>query len=366
MFPRPPQRPAPAPPRPSTLPRQVVPENFDDQNHREFGIEFDAIPLPDQAQAQANAPVCDSSNMKYIKSRLAMPHIGLQDFYVRMAKRQWQAAQPFVRRDAGPMHVAKGMLAIGARRDLVAKPVLQEPVRTAFPGGYATDWNLIPGLDRVNAYVFRGDKRGPRTVRAVGGFHPPSSRKDDRYAGVIARRFASYMKTRYNQDVAESDIVQYVKGQGTAGKVFTEYEMWRAILKNEELHIGRMVADEFLKGFISTTRSINTAVGFLTGASADGNREPVGAIYALHSEGGFLLPPQAQHVHGTKINENEIAHPGALPWNKVIGFRTSIVVDFNNDRTFQKTKVIWIRKGLLQADPKGIQQVIWALASVTM
>jgi hypothetical protein len=282
-----------------------------------------------------------------------------------MSKHQWQAAQPFVSRSAPPLHVARGFMAIGARRDLVAKPQLNDTSRPAFPSGHATDWDLIPGLERVNAYVFRGDKRSPRTIKAAGGFQPPTMRTDGAYADVIAKRFVSYMKSRFNQDIAESAVQQYIQGQGQAGRAFTEYQIWRAILKNEELHIGRMVKDEFLRGYISTTRSTKTAYQFISGDSADGKREPMYAVYALHSEGGFLLPPLANHIHGTKNGENEIAHPGPLPWSKVVAFRTYLQIDFNNPQSFQKSQVIFVRKELLQKDSKGAEQLIWSLGTLT-
>ncbi|HEY4354792.1 MAG TPA: hypothetical protein VGN16_03515 [Acidobacteriaceae bacterium] len=366
MFPRPPQRPAPAtPPAPWVRTNATLPEDYDAVNIKEFDAEFNIIPVPDQTQAKANALVCNESNMNYIKSNLRMAPLNLQDFYTQMAKRQWQAAQPFVSRTSSPMHVAKGMLAIGARRDLGANPMLADNSRPMMPGGHATDWNLIPGLERVNAYAFRGDKRSPRSIKDAGGFQPPSTRTDKRYMELIASRFAAYMKKRFNQDVVEADVVQYIRGKGEAGRAFMEYEMWRSILKKEEMHIGRMVADEFLRGYISTSRNVNTAYSFASMTSADGKRQPIYAVYALHSDGGFLLPPSAQHVHGTKGTEAEIAHPGPLPWNKVVAFRTYLALDFNNDRTFQRTKYIFVRKELVRDDPKGAEQVIWALGSLS-
>src|SRR5262249_17961947 len=133
-------------------------------------------------------------------------------------------------------------------------------------GNAATDWKKIRELDRVNAYVFRGDKRRPTDIRAAGGFFPPSSRTDDAYLSVIADRFIGYIKSRFGKDVVADDVIRYIKGQGPAGKVFVEYEIWRAILDSEKFHIGRMVADEFLRGYISTSRNVRTALGFAQAA----------------------------------------------------------------------------------------------------
>jgi hypothetical protein len=146
--------------------------------------------------------------------------------------------------------------------------------------------------------------------------------------------------------------------------VFVEYEIWRAILKNEELHIGRMVADEFLKGYISTSRDVTIARSFVGNASPDGTRGQLSAVYALHSEGGFLLPPRTQHAHGTTGTEAEVAHPGSLPWTKVVGFRTFLTIDLNDDRTFQATKMLFMRKGFQARDKVGFEQVVAALGSL--
>ena len=323
MFPPRPTRAIPSTPAPPRPTAPAPPDHYDEVNLREFGGDFDALPIPDQNVATAKALACTLNDMNYIKSALPMAHIGMQDFFLQMSKQQWQKATPFVSRLGAPMHAARGMLAIGARRDLGANPAMKDASRPLMPnGGHANDWDKIPGLERVNAYVFRGDKRSPKSIWNAGGFQPPSARTDDAYVKVIANKFADYMQKRYGQNVQEDDVVQYIKRKGQGGMVFAEYEMWRAILKGEEMNIGRMVStDEFMRGFISTTRSVQKAFEFMKDGSADGGREPVNAVFALHSEGGFLLPQRKQHVHGTKGNECEIAHPGPIPWTKVVGFR---------------------------------------------
>jgi hypothetical protein len=352
------------PPQPPPRPTMGPPPKYDEAYIHEFADEFEIVPLPDFTEARKNAKVCNSSNMEYIHSILPGPVVTLDDFFTRMAQRQWQAATPFVNRLAGPAHVSKGFLAIGARRDLGANPMTVDNSKPRFPGGHATDWNLIPELKQVNAYVFRGDKRDPSQVKAHGGFQPPSTRTDDSMVKVIAARFVQYMKQRFNKDVNEADVIQYIKSQGTSGKTFVEYEIWRAILKGEEMHIGRMVQDEFLKGFISTSRDVKVALGFMAGDSADLKRGPNSGVYALHSGLGFLLPPAAENVHGTKATEAEIAHPGPLPWSNVMAFRTFVTVNFNDDRTFRRTNVLFFRKTFRQADPKGFEEVFWALGSL--
>lgn len=339
----------------------------DSEGIAEFAAEFDAIPLPSPAEVAGRLD-CRASNMNYIRSALPMAHMGIQDIYLQMAKRQWQGAQPTARpTGAAPQFFAKGMLPIGARRDMVPNPMMVDNSRPRMPGGIATDWNTIPELQRVNAYAFRGDKRHPRQVKSADGFHPPCTRRDAAYIPVIARRFVTYMKDRYNKVLDQQEVEQYIRGKGPAGKVFVEYELWREILKGEELHIGRMVTTEFLKGYISTSRSVTTASGFAMQSSADGKGEGIRGVYALHSEGGFLLPPRGTHVHASN-NEAEIAHPGQLSWSKVKAFRIYQIAHMGDARTyktpeFQAKRRIFVRKGFKEQDPIGAREIILALAS---
>jgi len=286
-----------------------------------------------------------------------------------MAKRQWKAAKPLAPKGIAPafanMKGPNGIMgmAIGARRDMVANQV-PDRSRPLLPKGAATDWNRIPELERVNAYAFRGDKRHPRLIKAANGFHPPSTRTDNAYVGVIATRFAKYMKSRFGQDVEQSEIEQYIRGKGQAGRVFTEYEVWRSILKGEELHLGRMTADEFLKGYISTSRSASIASAFAQSASADGRKDPVTGVYAVHTEGGFLLPDVGKHVHAQR-SEAEIAHPGPILWTKIKAFRLFVSTSTEDQRTWgKKIDYIFTRKDFRLQDPQGAYEVLTHLVAL--
>ncbi len=350
--PPPPNRPVPPPPRPTAS----LPADGDEVNTRIFGDEFETIPLPDVEKARKAAPVCTYQNMTYIRSNIptSAMFFRYEDFFERMAKHQWHGAQP--------LRLAPRQIVGSAHRPATAvdksKPLY---------GKAATDWDKIRDLERVNAYAFRGDKRRVTEVRAANGFHPPSSRTDDRYLPKIASRFVAYMKSRFNKDVNADDVIQYNKGQGAAGKVFVEYEIWRALLDAERFHIGRMVTNEFLRGYTSTSRSIMTALNYCNDDSdGDGYKAPSAAVYALHTEGGFLLPPRAQHVHGYRGSEAEIAHPGSIPWLKVMAFRTKVpqIGNLKVDGARYRSNVIFVRKGFRQLDPHGCVQVVATLGSV--
>ena len=134
---QPPQRPSQPPPAPQApaRPGQTLPPDYDLVNVRRYADEFDAIPLPDQAESKARALVCDETNMKYIKSRLPMPpDLQFAAFFQQMAKRQWQA--PFVRRDGERRHITNGSLPLGAHRDLGANPMMTDRTRPIH--GHAT------------------------------------------------------------------------------------------------------------------------------------------------------------------------------------------------------------------------------------
>jgi hypothetical protein len=350
--------PLPAPPRPAAgppppaRPSASLPDSEDGLNQHLFADEFDVLPLPDPVEAKKAALVCDHTNLEYIPSCVrTMLSYEYGDFFARMARHQWRGVQANA---SGPR---AGMF-LGARRPIPpAGGGSSEYIKFVddVGRGMATDWDKIPGLKRVNAYAFRGDRRSVRAVKAANGFHPPSSRTDAYYVQLIAQRFAGYLKERYNKDVSPDEVVAYIGKDKQNGLKWVEYEMWRSILEREKFHIGRMVANEFLRGYISTSRDVMQSRGFL----AMGSSPPRSALYVVHTEGGFLLPPRAQHVHGFGGNEAEIAHPGPIPWRKVLAFRTYMGFGLG-----APSKILFVRKGAVRADRWGMEKALAALGSV--
>ena len=114
---------------------------------------------------------------------------------------------------------------------------------------------------RVEGYAFRGDTRDPLKIKADGGFNPPATRTDDYYLdNNIIPNFCDYMKKRFGQDnIDQTALRNFIKANHGTGTTFIRYETWRAMLEQESMHLGRMVADEFLKGYISTSRSTRVA-----------------------------------------------------------------------------------------------------------
>lgn len=212
------------------------------------------------------------------------------------------------------------------------RPALVNPSKNPMPtpasgpnpaphlAGIARDWALMKDsatiqINRVVAYAFRGDGRDPMQIKQAGGFKPPSTRNDEQYLfGAVFEQFQDYVKRRFGKDIT---LHQY-KAALTAAmdaetkKLFMEYSTWRAIMKAEEMHLGRMLANEALKGYTSTTRAVTVAKGFAkTG----------GWVYCLLVRGGYLVPAK-DAIEWTKLfGEQEVAFPGSIAWENVIACR---------------------------------------------
>jgi hypothetical protein len=191
-------------------------------------------------------------------------------------------------------------------QNLLQKPHLQ---------GVAKDWAQMLKFGRVEGIGFRGDTRDPATIKAYGGFKTPCSRTDDYYLdNAIIPNFKIYLTERFGAGadlIDEAALKTYIQGHKTEGELFVRYEFWRAMMKKEELHLGRAIANEFLKGYTSSSRSTVIAKAFANGQ---------GWVYALWVKGAFLVPEFNTHnwlVHA----EQELALPDDVPWYYVYGFR---------------------------------------------
>jgi hypothetical protein len=195
--------------------------------------------------------------------------------------------------------------------------------------GIAKDWCRMKEFQRVEGYAFRGDKRDPMTVKAHGGFMTPATRTDDYYLDMtVIPNFKIYMKNRFGEDnLDEAALRKYIKGGGSAGLMFIRYECWRAMMQQESLHLGRMIASEFLKGYTSTTRATSIAKMFAV---------PNGWVYALYVKGAFLIGGKGTH-DWIRFGEQELAMPGSVEWQHVFGFR-----EVGDDLNF--TGPIYLRK----------------------
>jgi hypothetical protein len=205
-------------------------------------------------------------------------------------------------------------------------PVLSPQV-ASLPGpdvqhlkGLARDWEGMLRLERVVAYTFRGDTRSPADMKAkYGGFNPPSMRNDDFYLHKnVYEGFADYMGRRGMKKPSLDDFKSALAtgmSDPNTRKLFIEYSTWRLLLTQEEMHLGRMLASELFKGYISSSKAVTVAKGFAK-MSKDG-----GYVYCLLLEGGYEVPDKGKDAWTKIFGEQEIAYPGSVPWAKVQGYR---------------------------------------------
>jgi hypothetical protein len=214
--------------------------------------------------------------------------------------------------------------------------------------GVAKDWCRHLDFDRVKGYGFRGDSRPPLTIKAAGGFNPPKTRNDDWYIdNKIIPNFQDYMKERFGTDIDARVMRDYIKGKGGDGITFVYYEVWRDMLEKESLHLGRMISDEFLKGYISTSRSTSIAKAYA------GEK---GWVYVLYVQGAFVLGAQDSN-EWLLYGEQELAMPGKVRWDQVYGFR-----EMGPGPKFKVDGPIFLRKGFKDKDNSSFEEVYQLLS----
>ncbi|HEV2521000.1 MAG TPA: hypothetical protein VGT24_01355 [Candidatus Acidoferrales bacterium] len=223
------------------------------------------------------------------------------------------------------------------------------PPDLGYLNGVANDWTLMTRLERISAYTFRGDTRNPDQIKAAGGFFPPSTRTDDAFLKKkVYEFFKTYMMRRWQIDIGTrmtpDEFQAMVKATTKGGDnedLWYQYTIWRAVAKTEELHLGRMLAEETLKGYVSTSRAVGVAKGFAGSA---------GWVYVVRVSGGIVVPEKGDGHPWTKIfGEQEIAYPGALKWDAVMGFRK--ITNYK----FTPNEPLYLRKALQNEDRKAFE-----------
>jgi hypothetical protein len=154
---------------------------------------------------------------------------------------------------------------------------------------------------RVIAYGFRGETRGPGSIKGAGGFLPNYTRP------AHIERHEEKLKKAMNGG----------KFNVAALRELTEAETGALRLKE-------FLRDPTFKGFVSTTKSIAIAKHFATSswnASAvptDGQVD--GWIYACLMIGAFEVPPVGEHAWAF-MDEQEMTMPGMIDWENVVACR---------------------------------------------
>lgn len=213
-----------------------------------------------------------------------------------------------------------------------------------------SDFSLMRTLPVVSAYAFRGDRRNPTEIERANGFQSPFSRKDEGYmTGTVFPTFAAYLRAKIGYTLTQAEFTELLKGampDPEDRKIFAFYEMWRGQVAAESMHVGRMVANEALKGYVSTTRAPTVAKGYA---------KPGGYVYYVKVRSGFLIPSKGAHPWTHIFGEEEIASPNPIAWAEVVGFRA-----VGNGNRF--TGPIFMRKGFNAGDANGFEKGIRALS----
>jgi hypothetical protein len=226
------------------------------------------------------------------------------------------------------------------------------PLPTGMPGpnktAIASDWQLFKQIERTNAVTFRGDSRPPiDVIQTYDGFTPPSSRTDRYYLeNNIYRDFKGYLERRYNRPLTKEDFLKAVDAALPSPEqkhLLIDYLMWRQLCDSEAMHLGRMVKDECLKSFISTSTSIDTAIYFGTRY----NTVP-GYVYVTLVHNGFVIPMEAQHHWVNK--ESEIAQFGPIPAERIVGF-------FRVDQWGNQNSPIFVRRSFRKREPEAFKKI---------
>jgi hypothetical protein len=226
----------------------------------------------------------------------------------------------------------------------------------------ANDWDLHKNLERCSGYFFRGDGRDPDAIKSAGGFKPPASRQDDAYIkGVVYQQFCGYLRRRFNKDLQATmtpdeflAVVRETVRTEDARETMLFYTAWRAIVKREELHLGRMLAEEALKAYISTTKAVTVAKGFADEAAARLPASKSGWVYCLAVLGGFVVPQKGATQWTRIFGEQEIASPRPIPWTGIAAARAVRDKKFVGD--------LYVRRGFDRIDP-GPFETIFKLMS---
>jgi len=229
----------------------------------------------------------------------------------------------------------------GDKRDI---PCIISKRRHGGRFAYAESTESIP-FPRVNSYGFRGDNRAPSGIKNAGGFNPNYTRP-----AHIAEAKDKGIDAAIAEGLAREEVMKNARSLDLPG------------FKNA-LDLPAYILAQQLGGYISVTRSYAVAKFFAAGMGGTTDQRGPGWVYACFVEGAFVLPPKGSIIpaEGTRpeikvpYNEQELAMPGVLDWEDVIGCRR---VDANGVFTGN----IFMRASMFQEDADSAIQ-IWKLLS---
>jgi hypothetical protein len=333
------------PPQPPSRPGQAAPPlTFSG---------FDCLP-PDPAFAGQRTPSWWSPgvHVPLIRAERGLPFVDLAPRMVELIKHCWKNTAVSDPEQRGRLFVGTG----GTRPQHLAGQFqnhgyAKQVTPLSSVSSIAEDWTDLGKIPRVNAYTFRGDHgRTPRDIEKAGGFHPPVTRTDSYYVNnFIYPRFSGYMQRRFNVDISKEQFARIYAQKVVLPEdrlAMRNYFVWRSLVEQESHHVVRMVADETLMGYISTSSSIGVAMGFATRGANDG------WVYVTRVRGGFRMDKRAT---AKDYAEHEIAFPGTLAWSDVFGFRK-----YTKKTGFEGP--IYVRQAFAAQNAKAYQQIFELLS----
>lgn len=224
---------------------------------------------------------------------------------------------------------------------------------------YADELKDFAKLRKV-CYGFRGDSRGPVLLKKEfsGAFTPNYTRADhakklDRYGELEKVPTQSYESDEDRQKAvaeAEREIAplkpNFVNAKGRT-KSASEAE-------TGALNLEDYIANEFAGGFISLTRYARVARVFASGGGGNAGGRRTGWCYVCFAEGAINVPLKGQAAWATK-DEFELAMPGLLEWQDIVGWRKIALSGMFEGPIF-------LRKSFSVADPKAFKAVYHVLS----
>jgi hypothetical protein len=224
-------------------------------------------------------------------------------------------------------------------RDLdYIRSVAAKTHRGGFP--YEKELAHVP-FERVIGYGFRGETRSPGIVKAAGGFTPNYTRirdvvKEQNDLAEIAKKYGfrgSEVLPRMEEFLAQ----QKAHGRISAADQ-SAIDAWKS-KDTDALNLQEFIRQEDYRGFISTSKSLRTARNFAGGS---------GWVYACFVEGAFHLPRKGAHAWAIH-DEGELAMPGMLDWDDVVGCRRVKACQFDGP--------VYLKRDLYMRDTEAARKI---------
>lgn len=162
------------------------------------------------------------------------------------------------------------------------------------------------------------------------------------------------LERRYRRTIDKETFLAAVDRQlvsPQAKELVYEYLVWLSITKKESAHLGRMVENQALKGWISTARALDSSLTFAMMGPPGG-----GWIYITMVHSGYVVPYDHRQEIEWGTAESEIAQFGSIPKERIVGFAKYC---------YAWDSPIFLRKTFREREPKAFEYMHKALSGMT-